>query len=92
MIDKFAWLDYSECMCINNGINDIFIVDMPHKRREHLVKRYLENVPYQFENRLILRDCRNHFTNTIKNIDILIVVKEFYGRTTSNDRISIDRL
>lgn len=92
MIDEFAWLDYGERMCINMGINDIFIVDMHHKRREALVKRYLKNVPYQFENRLILRDCRNHFTNTIKNIDILIVVKEFYGRTTSRDRTSIDRL
>ena len=92
MIDEFAWLDYNERMCINNGINDIFIVDMHHKRREALVKRYLENVPYQFENRLILRDCRNHFNNSIKNIDILIVIKEFYGRTTTNDRTSFNRL
>lgn len=92
MLDEFAWLEYDERMCINNDINDIFIVDMYHKRREHLVKRYLVNTPYQFENRLILRDCRNHFTNTIKNIDILIVLKEFYGRTTSRDRTSIDRL
>ena len=74
-------IDMLKQLCSFEKYGNIFDIKITDKEKEYIVAEYIRELFDRFTPRhFLLRDCRNHFSKLITNIDIIRVLNKLYRR------------